>query len=100
MLDPEQVLVGARSTVNFNPRDLARELAAYGEADAAEKLLQLDEREIAAIGVLASRHYSAPDRPMLDKAICLGIVEFLEERARPLRRNRRLYAKSTDTREA
>lgn len=93
MLDPERVLAGARSTVNFKPHDMVRELLAYGETDAAEKLLQLNDREIAAIGVLASRHYSAPGRPMLDKAICLGIVEFLEEGARPLRRKRRLYPK-------
>jgi hypothetical protein len=96
MLDPEAVLAGARSTVNFIPDDLVRELLAYGEADAANSLLQLNERDIAAIGVLASR----PDRPILDKAICLGIVEFLENQARPLRRNRRRYPKSADADEA
>jgi hypothetical protein len=69
---------------------------AFGEVDAAEKLLQLDAQSIAAIGVLASRHYSAPDRPFLDKAICRGIVEFLEGRARPLRRSRRKYPKESD----
>ena len=93
MLDPAAILPGARSTVHFNPRDLVRELVAYGETDAAERLLLLDEQAIAAIGVLASRHYSAPDNPILDKAICLGIVEFLEEQARPLNRKRRIYAK-------
>jgi hypothetical protein len=93
MLDPELVLAGARSTVNFKPHDLVRELLAYGESEAAEKLLQLNDRQIAAIGVLASAHYSAWDRPVLDKAICLGVVEFLEGAARPLRRKRRCYAK-------
>ena len=100
MLDPEKVLAGARSAVNFNPRNLARELAAYGEENAADKLLQLDQQAIAAIGVLASRHYSAPDRPILDKAICLGIVEFLEEHTRPLKRKRRLYPKAGGAGEA
>jgi len=94
MLDAAKVLAGARSTVNFNPRDLVRELVAYGETDAADKLPQLGQQAIAAIGVLASRRYSAADRPILDKAICLGVVEFLEEHARPLKRKRRLYPKS------
>ena len=93
MLDPEKIVPGARSMVNFNPHDLIRELIAYGEADAAEKLPLLDERAIAAIGVLASRHYSGPDNPILDKEICMGIVEFLEERTRPLNRKRRVYPK-------
>jgi hypothetical protein len=96
MLDPSEILAGARSTVNFEPRDLVRELEAFGESEAAEKLMRLDARSIAAIGVLASRHYSAPDRPSLDKAICRGIVEFLEGRARPLRRTRRRYLLVSD----
>jgi hypothetical protein len=100
MLDPAKILAGARSTITFNPRGLVRELLAYGETDAADKLLQLDQQAIAAIGVLAARHYSAPDRPILDKAICLGIVEFLEEQARPLRRKRRLYPKAGSAGEA
>jgi hypothetical protein len=100
MLDPAQVLAGARSTVNFDPRDLVRELVAFGETDAAEKLLQLDSQSIAAIGVLASRHFSAEDRPFLDKAICRGIVEFLEESARPLKRARRKYPRKGDESEA
>jgi len=93
MLDPTAVIAGARSKVHFSPGDLVRELEAYGELEAAELLLQLDEQSIAAIGVLASRHYSGPDNPILDKAICLGVVEFLEEKARPLKRKRRLYPK-------
>jgi len=100
MLDASKILAGARSTVNFDPADLVRELAAYGETDASDRLMHLDQQAIAAIGVLASRHYSAPDSPILDKAICLGIVEFLEERARPLKRKRRLYPKSRATGEA
>ena len=100
MLDPVQILAGARSTVNFDPRDLVRELIAFGELDAAERLPQLDAQSIAAIGVLASRHYSAEDRPFLDKAICRGIVEFLEGRARPLRRAKRKYSREGDGCEA
>lgn len=93
MLDAEIVLASARSTVNFNPSNLVKELLAYGETNAADKLMQLDHRAIAAIGVLACKHYSAPDNPILYKAICLGIVEFLEEQARPLKRKRRIYPK-------
>lgn len=93
MLDPAKVIASARSKVHFKPGDLVRELEAYGEQEAAEKLQELDEQAIAAIGVLASRHYSGPDNPILDKAICLGVVEFLEEKARPLRRKRRAYPK-------
>ena len=96
MLDAKAVIAGARSTVNFNPRDLVRELEAFGETDAAAALMQLDAQAIQAIGVLASRHYSAPDTPFLDKAICLGIVEFLEGQARPLSRSRRRYPKGNN----
>jgi len=70
---------------------MVRELMAYGEFRAAEQIMQLDAQAIAAIGVLASRHYSDPSRPMLDRAICMGVVEFLEEKSRPLKRKRRSY---------
>ena len=100
MLDPAKIISGARSTVHFDPLDLVRELVAYGETDAAEKLLILDQHAIAAIGILASRHYSAPDNPILDKAICLGVVEFLEGQARPLNRKRRLCPKTDGKDEA
>ena len=93
MLDPAKILANSRSTIHFNPRDLVRELMAYGETEAARQLLLLDQQAIAAVGVLASRHYSGPNNPILDKAICLGIVEFLEEKARPLKHKRRLYPK-------
>ncbi len=99
-LDPAEILAGARSTVTFEPRDLVKELVAFGETEAAQRLMQLDAQAIAAIGVLASRHYSADDRPFLDKAICRGIVEFLEGQARPLRRTRRKYPREGNLREA
>ena len=73
---------------------------AYGETEAARQLLLLDQQAIAAVGVLASRHYSGPNNPILDKAICLGIVEFLEEQVRPLKRKRRLYPKAAGAGEA
>ena len=100
MLDPERILEGARCFVTFDPRDLVRELVAYGEPEAAELLPHLNEQAIAAIGVLASRHSSGPENPILDKAICLGIVEFLEGQPRPLRRKRRLYPKRANASEA
>jgi len=90
---PYEVPLSAHSTVHFNPRDLVRELVAYGEMDAAKQLLLLDHEAIAAIGVLAFEHYCDPARPILHKAICLGIVEYLEGRARPLKRKRRIYPK-------
>jgi hypothetical protein len=93
MLDAQSVLAGARSSVIFKPEDLVRELVAYGEVEAADVLIRLDQQAIDAIGVLASRHYSADSRPILDKSICLGIVEFIEGRARPLKRKRRMYPK-------
>lgn len=95
MLDAQQILINSRCTVSFHPCDLARELLAYGEIDAAEKIMQLDTQAIAAIGVLASNHYSAPESATLDKAICLAVVEFLEDTARPLKRKRRIYQKET-----
>ena len=93
VLDPNKILAGARSTVTFRPEALVRELNAYGEIEAAEKLVRLGPLAIAAIGVLASRHLSSPANLMIDTAICLGVVEFLEEQARPLRRKRRVYPK-------
>ncbi len=96
MLDAASILIGARSRVRFDATSLVRELMAYGESGAAEKLMQLDQQAIAAIGVLAAGHYAAPDNPILDKAICLGIVEFLEGKARPLKRKRRLYARASE----
>jgi hypothetical protein len=91
MLDADEILAGARTTVTFDPRDMVRELIAFGEANAAERIVQLPAGAIAAIGVLASRHLSSADRPFLDKAICLGVVEFIEGKSRPLSRKRRLY---------
>jgi len=100
MLDAKAILADARSKVNFDPADLVRELEAYGEAEAARRLPQLNAEAIEAIGVLAAAHYGDPARPILDKAICLGVVEFLEGSVRPLKRSRRVYAKRENAGEA
>jgi hypothetical protein len=94
MLDPGKILADARSRVNFNPNSLLPELLAFGEVEVANTFTKLDAQAISAIGVLAARHLGAPDRPFLDKAICLGIVEFIEGQPRPLKRKRRIYPKA------
>lgn len=94
MLDADSIVNGSRSRINFDPQDLVRELVAFGEIDAAQRITELSPRAIEAIGVLAARHLSAPDRPFIDKAICLGTVEFIEGKARPLARKRRTYPKA------
>jgi len=78
--------------VSFNPRDLAPELAAYGEPEAAEKLLDMSPDTHAEISVLAGRLLSG--NLTIDKAICLAAVEVFEGRSRPLRRKRRVYPKA------
>lgn len=92
MMDPKKILEGARTFTTFDPRDMARELLAYGEPEAAAAILDLDAESIKAIGVLASRQ-TILENPMLDTKICLGVVEFIEGNARPLRRKRRFYPK-------
>lgn len=82
------------STIVFSPTDMIRELEAYGETEAAEKLIGLSDSQIREIGLLAHAHYSRADDgrgPVLDTAICLGVIEFLEGSPRPLRRKRRVY---------
>ena len=96
MMNPKEILDGARTFVTFDPRDMVRELRAYGEDEAAERIRFLDAESIRAIGVLASRQ-KILDNPMLDTKICLGVVEFLEGKPRPLRRKRRFYPKADST---
>ena len=84
------------SAIVFDPKAMAKELIAYGETEAAERLVQLDADEIREAGKLAYKHYSefsGARGPMLDTAICLGVVEFLEGKPRALRRKRRVYPK-------
>jgi hypothetical protein len=80
-----------RSKVSFRIQDAVQQLLAYGEPEAAKKLPTLSESEIEKIGELAYRHYLIP-KTILNKAICLGTVEFLEGEARPLNRKRRVQS--------
>jgi hypothetical protein len=78
--------------VSFNPIDIAPELIAYGESEAAELLLAMSSDTHAQISVLAGRLLSG--KLTIDKAICLAAVEVFEGRSRPLRRKRRVYPKT------
>jgi hypothetical protein len=78
--------------VSFNPKDLAVELVAYGEPDAARMLLDMSPDTHTQISVLAGRLLSG--NLTIDKAICLAAVEVFEGRSRPLRRKRRVYPKA------
>jgi len=89
-------LGSGKPTVVFSPADMVKELVAYGEPEAAERLMQLSPDEIEQIGELAHKHYSTfsgESGPMLDTAICLGIIEHLEGKPRALRRKRRVNPK-------
>jgi hypothetical protein len=78
--------------VAFNPIDLAPELIAYGEPEAAEALLVMSPDTHQQISVLAGRLLS--DNLIIDKAICLAAVQVFEGTPRPLRRKRRVYPKT------
>jgi hypothetical protein len=87
----------AESAVVFEPHKLVRELNAYGEPEAANKITQLETKELLAIGRRAHAiwsTFSGEHGPMLDKAICLAIVEYIEGSPRELRRKRRQYPKN------
>ena len=81
----------AESSVNFCAQDIVPQLIAYGEQEAADKLSNLDEAAIYKIGVLAFKHYLAP-KTILYKAICLGVIEYLEGAPRELKRKRRVFS--------
>jgi hypothetical protein len=78
--------------VAFDPEPLARELLAFGEAEAAELLLKMSPSEHEQISVRAGRLLSR--NLTIDKAICLAAVEIFEGQPRELRRKRRVYPKS------
>lgn len=82
----------AESVVTFKVKDIVPQLLAYGEDEAAEIVVGLDDKAIHAVGVLAFRHYLAP-KTILYKAICLGIVEYIEGAPRELNRKRRVFKK-------
>lgn len=82
------------SKVTFRPVDIAPQLIAYGEPEAAEKLMQLDESSLHKIGVLAFDNYLVP-KTILYKAVCLAVVEHLEGTKRELRRKKRVFPKTS-----
>jgi hypothetical protein len=89
-------LGGGEPIVVFEPDKLSHELVAYGEPEAAEKLICLGPDELRAIGRRAHHiwtGFSGESGPMLDKAICLAVVEHLEGKPRDLKRRRRQYPK-------
>jgi hypothetical protein len=91
-----QILALHESAIAFNPKTMVCELLAYGEQEAADALLGLNENELLKISVRAYEIYSKPSQErgvILDNAICLAIVEYIEGKSRPLRRKRRLYSK-------
>ncbi len=77
--------------VSFDPSDLAPQLIAYGEPEAAEALLTMTPETHQQVSVLAGRLLS--DNLTIDKAICIAAVHVFEGKARPLRRKRRVYPK-------
>lgn len=79
--------------ITFRVKDIVPQLMAYGEEEAAEKLEVLSEDDLLKVGELAFNHYLVP-KTILDKAICLGVIEHLEGCARELRRKRRIFKKT------
>ena len=77
------------SGISFELAPLVRELAAYGEHEAAAWLCTIDAETHAKVSVTASRVITG--NMTIDKAICLAAVEVREGAPRPLRRNRRSY---------
>ena len=86
-----------QSAVIFDPKDMVRELVAYGEPEAAEALPKLDLKALAKIAIRAhsldSKSVGFVGPVMVDTMICLAIVEHVEGRLRPLKRKRRVYPK-------
>ncbi|GGJ98206.1 hypothetical protein GCM10009304_25180 [Pseudomonas matsuisoli] len=82
------------SKVTFRLADIAPQLIAYGEPEAAEKLMQLDDCSLHKIGVLAFDNYLVP-KTILYKAVCLAVVEYLEGTKRELRRKKRVFPKGS-----
>lgn len=76
----------------FEPAPLAAQLEAYGEPEAAAKMLAMSADTHMRISVAAGRLLSQD--LTIDKAICLAAVEVFEGAPRDLRRKRRVYSKS------
>ena len=93
---PECALLSPVSSIIFNPQTIAKELRAYGEPEAADKLLSLPSASLQAIGRRAheiSIEFEGGRGPMIVTAICLAVVEHVEGTRRPLRRKRRRFSK-------
>ncbi len=81
---------------------LARELWRYGEPELAESAFRLSPEQVVDVGVLAGALYLSgkddrlwPDGPRSSsKALILATVKYLEGRARPCARSRRLPERS------
>src|SRR5713101_4092298 len=71
-------------------QDLAANLAAYGESEAAARIEQLTADEYRLIGEIGFRH--ALDGKEWFLAGCLAAVEVIEGTERPLHRKRRNWA--------
>lgn len=80
------------SKVTFRVQDIVPQLVAYGEQEASEKLETFSDDALHEIGVLAFRYYLVP-KTILNKAICLGVVEYIEGSPRELKRKRRVFNK-------
>jgi len=79
--------------VTFKVKDIVPQLIAYGEEEAAEKLVTFSKDDLLKVGELAFNHYLVP-KTILNKAICLGVIEHLEGCARELKRKRRVFKKT------
>lgn len=79
--------------IAFDPRDLVRELIAYGEPEAARMMGNLSDQQHLAISALALK-ILLRESCTIDKAICLAAVENNDGMPRPLRRKRRVYPKT------
>ena len=89
---PECALLSPTSSILFEPRSIAEELIAYGEPEAADRLLSLTSESLQVIGGRAqeiSCEFEGEHGPMIVTAICLAVVEHVEGKRRPLRRKRR-----------
>ena len=71
-------------------KDLAANLAAYGESEASAKVAGLSESQLNRAYEIGYRRALAGEN--LDRASCMAAVEVLEGVARPLRRQRRVWA--------
>jgi hypothetical protein len=94
---PECALFPPISSVIFEPQNIAKELVAYGEPEAADRLLSLTSESLQVIGRKAHEIWNEIEGehgPMLVTAICLAVVEHVEGNRRALRRKRRRYPKA------